>query len=51
MKPNRNENEITQFTMRINTELYEIIKQRAVINKRSTAKEIEFSLEKIYKQN
>ena len=51
MKPNLNVNEITHFTMRIENSLYEVIKQRAKENKRSIAKEIEFSLEKIYKQN
>ena len=51
MKPNPNVNEITQFTMRIENSLYEVSKQKAKENKRSIAKEIEFSLEKFYKQN
>ena len=51
MKPNLNVNEITQFTMRIEKNLHELIKNKAKENKRSIAKEIEFSLEKIYKQN
>ena len=37
--------EDTRFTMRINTELLNQIKEQAQINKRSTAKEIEFILE------
>ncbi len=36
----------TRFTMRVNSELLEIIKKEAEKNKRSTAKEIEFILEK-----
>ena len=35
----------TRFTMRIDTELLDRIKQQAQISKRSTAKEIEFILE------
>lgn len=35
----------TRFTMRINSELLELIKVEADKNKRSTAKEIEFILE------
>ena len=38
-----NKKETTQFTMRIENSLYEVIKQNAVKNKRSIAKEIEFS--------
>lgn len=37
--------EDTRFTMRINTELLNLIKLQAQENKRSTAKEIEFILE------
>ena len=36
----------TRFTMRVNSELLETIKKEAEKNKRSTAKEIEFILEK-----
>lgn len=36
----------TRFTMRINSELLERIKTEADKNKRSTAKEIEFILER-----
>lgn len=39
-------NDQTRFTMRINSELLEQIKAEAEKNKRSTAKEIEFILEK-----
>jgi len=35
----------TRFTMRINSDLLKKIKEEAVKNKRSTAKEIEFILE------
>ena len=45
MKQKRNENTTTQFTMRINNSLYEVIKQNAVKFKRSIAKQIEFMLE------
>lgn len=34
-----------RFTLRMNAELFELIKQTAEKNKRSTAKEIEFILE------
>ena len=37
--------EDTRFTMRINTQLLDRIKELAQRNKRSTAKEIEFILE------
>jgi len=37
--------EDTRFTLRINTEILNAIKEQAIINKRSTAKEIEFILE------
>lgn len=37
--------EDTRFTLRINTEILNRIKDEAVKNKRSTAKEIEFILE------
>lgn len=36
----------SRFTMRINSELLERVKLEAIKNKRSTAKEIEFILEK-----
>lgn len=38
----------TQFTMRINTELWEIVKKEAEKNKRSAVKEIEFILEQFF---
>lgn len=38
----------TRFTMRINTELLNLIKNEAQKNKRSTAKEIEFILEQYF---
>lgn len=37
--------EYTQFTMRIDNEVYELVKHSAEKNKRSIAKEIEFILE------
>lgn len=40
------DNQQTQFTMRINSELLDKIKEKANSNKRSTVKEIEFMLEK-----
>ena len=40
--------EDTRFTMRINTELLDRIKESAKKNKRSTAKEIEFMLEQYF---
>ena len=43
---NTNTNEV-RFTMRINKELYEIIKQNAIRFKRSIAKQIEFELEEL----
>lgn len=43
--------EDTRFTMRINTELLNRIKQQAQNNKRSTAKEIEFILEQWIEDN
>ena len=43
--------EDTRFTMRINTELLDKIKLQAQNNKRSTAKEIEFILEKYFQNN
>ena len=49
MKP-KNENQ-TQFTMRIDTELLNKIKDKANKNKRSTVKEIEFMLEKSIKES
>lgn len=49
MKPN-NENR-TQFTARIKTSVLNQVKERAVKNKRSTVKEIEFMLEKSIKEN
>ena len=47
MKPNPNDREtsIVQFTMRIESSLYERIKQSALKNKRSIAKEIAFIIE------
>lgn len=41
--------EDTRFTMRINSDLLDCIKQHAQKNKRSTAKEIEFILEKYFR--
>lgn len=38
----------TRFTLRINTDLLEKIKAQAQINKRSTAKELEFILEQYF---
>lgn len=38
----------TRFTMRIDTQLLNKIKEQAQINKRSTAKEIEFILEQYF---
>lgn len=39
----------TQFTMRINTEIWDKIKVLAVNNKRSAVKEVEFILENYLK--
>ncbi len=38
------------FTMRMPPELYELVRQSAVTNKRSIAKEIEFGLEQYLKK-
>lgn len=43
--------EDTRFTMRIDTELLNNIKAQAQYNKRSTAKEIEFILERWLSEN
>ena len=43
--------EDTRFTMRINTDLLNLIKNQAQKNKRSTAKEIEFILEQYFQDN
>lgn len=51
MKPQRNKIETTQFTMRLENNLYQIIKDNAKKYKRSIAKEIEFELEEFNKQN
>lgn len=40
-----------RFTLRMDAELFELIKQTAEKNKRSTAKEIEFILEDFLKRN
>ena len=39
-----------RFTLRINNSLFLTIKEFAKINKRAIGKEIEFTLEKIYKK-
>ena len=41
--------ERTQFTMRINTQLWEVVKKEAEQNKRSAVKEVEYILEKYFK--
>lgn len=41
----------TRFTLRIDTELLEKVKMQAINNKRSTAKEIEFILEKYFQNS
>lgn len=41
--------ERTQFTMRINSHLWEIVKKEAEKNKRSAVKEVEFILENYFK--
>ncbi len=43
--------DVTRFTMRIDTELLNRIKQRAQKTKRSAAKEIEFILEQWMDEN
>ena len=43
------EKERTQFTMRINTSLWETVKKEADKNKRSAVKEVEFILESYFK--
>ncbi len=47
---NKKETEITQFTMRINNDIYGVVKLSAKGNKRSAAQEINFALEQYYKQ-
>lgn len=44
-------NEQKRFTLRMDEELFEIIKERAEKNKRSIAKEIEFLLDKHLKED
>ena len=39
----------TRFTCRLPNKLYSVIKEEAVKNKRSIAKEIEFTLENAYR--
>lgn len=41
--------ERTQFTMRINTALWEVVKKSAEENKRSAVKEVEFILSQYFK--
>ena len=43
--------EDSRFTLRINTEILEAIKEEATKNKRSTGKQIEFILENWLSQN
>lgn len=43
--------EETRFTLRIDTNLLNKIKEQAKVTKRSTAKEIEFILEKYFESN
>ena len=50
MKPEQNKRETTQFTMRIENGLYELVKASALRNKRSTVREIEFALELYIKE-
>lgn len=40
-----------RFTLRMNADLFELVKQCAEKNKRSTAKEIEFIIEDFLKKN
>ncbi|WP_370858491.1 Arc family DNA-binding protein [Megamonas funiformis] len=40
-----------RFTLRMNADLFELVKQSAERNKRSTAKEIEFIIEDFLKKN
>lgn len=55
---NKNTNEVNKletkvnitFTMRMEPELYEQVKQSAFVNKRSIAKEIEFGIEQYLKK-
>ena len=42
---------VKAYTLRIDANLFEKVKQQAMLNKRSIAKEIEYSLEKIYFNN
>ncbi len=48
---NMTKNEQKRFTLRMDEELFEIIKERAEKNKRSIAKEIEFLLDKHLKED
>lgn len=40
-----------RFTLRMDAELFELVKKQAEINKRSIAKEIEYLLEQYFKNN
>ena len=40
-----------RFTLRMDSELYEIIKKQAEVNKRSVAKEIEYILDQYTKES
>lgn len=41
---------VTQFTMRVDTQLWEKVKKIAEDNKRSAAKQVEFILDKFVKE-
>ena len=40
-----------RFTLRIDSKLFELVKEQAEKNKRSIAKEIEYLLEQYFKEN
>jgi hypothetical protein len=42
------ENKDKRFTLRINKDLFEIVKKEASKNKRAIGREIEYTLEKVY---
>lgn len=49
---NKNDNKtVKAYTLRIDTELFTKVEQKAKENKRSIAKEIEYLLEKFYLKN
>ena len=48
---NNSDSKMKTYTLRIDTELFNKVRQKAQENKRSITKEIEYLLEKFYLQN